>query len=142
MGLVVQTSPAGGYAEVGIPGAPDTIEGSADTVSMVRSAATLISAFAITGAAHSVVPALTAGGGTGQASGVAVSGIRYELGAGDSVAAVGFAVSPQTVSLVRARISASGAWSDCIRTGSRWRCRLDGVSLRDVEALAVAAASA
>jgi hypothetical protein len=127
---------------VGIPDAPDTIEGSADSESMVRSAATLISAFAITGVAHSVVPARTAGGGAGRASGVAVSGIRYELGPGDSVAAIGFAVSPQTVSLVRARLSASGAWSDCARSGTRWRCAFDDVSLGDVEALAVAAASA
>ena len=57
----MHTSPAEGYAEVGIQDAPDTIEGSTDTESTVRSAATLISAFAITGVAHAVVPALTAG---------------------------------------------------------------------------------
>jgi len=48
----VHTSPAEGYAEVGIQDTPDTIEGSTDTESTVRSAATLISAFAITGVAH------------------------------------------------------------------------------------------
>jgi hypothetical protein len=124
-----------------MPARPNPIEGRADDKDM-RSAAILISSFALAGVAHSALPALAEGGGTGPAAGVTVSDVRYELDAGAGVRAVGFAVAPASVSLVRARVEAGAAYVACTRAGARWRCPLGGVPFERVQALAVVAADA
>ena len=108
----------------------------------MRAAAILLSSFALAGVAHSALPALAAGGGSGPAAGVAVADVRYELDAGDGVRAVGFTVAPSSVTLVRARVEEGAAYVTCARAGTRWRCPLGGVPIARVQALAVVGADA
>jgi hypothetical protein len=124
-----------------MPSRPNPIEGRADDKDM-RSAAILISSFALAGVAHSALPALAAGGGTGPAAGVTVSDVRYELDAGAGVRAVGLPVARASVSLARARFVGGTPYVASTRAGARWRCPLGGVPIERVQALAVVAADA
>lgn len=81
-----------------------------------------------------------AGAGSGAVSGFTVSGIDWQLGAGDALAGVTFRLSPASARTARVRVTARGPWSSCSVAGGTVSCRLPaGTSIADAAALAVVA---
>jgi hypothetical protein len=82
-----------------------------------------------------------AGTGSGTISGYDVNNIHYTLNSADpaQITGVQFALTPDTATTVRAKITGMAAWADCTDGGTSWSCPVAGDALAAVS-LQVAAA--
>ena len=82
-----------------------------------------------------------AGEGAGTISGYNVTGIKYTLDANDpaNINGVSFALSPDTATTVKAKITGMAAWATCTDAGTTWTCPVLGDAQAAVQ-LKVAAA--
>ncbi|MDX6469041.1 MAG: hypothetical protein QOF75_844 [Gaiellaceae bacterium] len=80
----------------------------------------------------------TGGEGRGTVSGVTVSSVQWQLGAGDGLAGVSFRISPAGARTVRVRVSAGSVWTPCAVSGGAASCPLpSGTTVAEADSLAV-----
>ena len=82
-----------------------------------------------------------AGEGAGTISGYSVTNIKYTLDNNDpaNITGVEFALSPDTATTVKAKVTGMASWGTCTDAGTTWQCVVSGDAQAAVQ-LKVAAA--